>query len=117
METRDEVLTGEEVERRRELRGYAPGLSIVVTDPRGATFDAVEASARSFFVAVAEPERFRLGEMLEVSVQRDGQVALCRLEVIRKEIHPRTGMALRLVTIDPVNEATLKEMLAPHSEA
>lgn len=100
--------TVEEVERRHDLRGPAMGMRVRV----GATaFEVVEASRRSFFVVAADPDGFRLGDVLEASIEDGGRSVVCRLEIIRKEIDPRRGVALRLVTIDPANEAMLRELL------
>jgi hypothetical protein len=107
----EDDLPVEEVERRRELRGVFPGLRITFTAPRPAAFEAVEASSRSFFVRVANPEDYRLGELFDARVEHSGRAAVCRLEVVRKEIVPRSGVAVRLAYIDPANEAALKAIL------
>jgi hypothetical protein len=109
----DERLDAEEVERRRALRAPVPGLRITLTAPRAASFEAVEASASSFFVRAADPERFRLGEIFEGAIEKGGRRAAMCLEVIRKESHPRAGVALRVATIDPHNQGVLEEILAP----
>jgi hypothetical protein len=109
----EENLGLEEVERRRDLRAPVPGLRIVLVTPRSAAFEAVEASRRSFFVRAADPEAFRLGEVFSSRIERGARGASCRLEIIRKELHPRAGVALRLVNIDPPNEAVLREILGP----
>ncbi len=112
----DEGLTHEEVERRKELRGSANGLRIAFGPPIDGSFAALEASRRSFFISAEEPDRFGLGEVLEARVGTAARAATCRLEVIRKEIVPRRGVALRLVHIDPANEQTLHELLGPLAE-
>ena len=57
----------------------------------------------------------RLGQPLiresELRVVRDDVEIGCRGEVIRKEIDPRTGVAIRIAHIAPVAEETLKAML------
>jgi hypothetical protein len=111
----DDERLKEEVERRRELRGVMPGLRIVLRAPRTAAFEAVEASPRSFFVRAADPEGFRLGEVLEGEIEHGARRAAVRLEVIRKELHPRAGVALRVTSIDPHNQSVLDEILAPLS--
>jgi hypothetical protein len=109
----DEGLAAEEVERRRALRGPVPGLRITLVAPRAAAFEAVEASRRSFFVRAADPEAFRLGEVFEGAIEHGPRRAAVALEVIRKELHPRSGVALRVAAIDPRNQAVLEEILAP----
>jgi hypothetical protein len=111
----DEDLRREEVERRREPRGVFPGLRIDLTAPRAASFEAVEASRRGFFVRVDDPDAYALGGAHEAVISLDKQPnqVKCRLEVIRKEIEPRRGVALRIATIDPRNEELLKQLLGP----
>jgi hypothetical protein len=109
----DERLEAEEVERRRGLRAPVPGLRITLISPRAASFEAVEASARSLFVRVADPEGFRLGEVFDGAIEHGARRSSLRLEVIRKESHPRAGVALRVAAIDPQNQIVLEEILAP----
>jgi len=106
----------EEIERRRDVRGIAAGLHIRFTAPRAADFQAVEASRRSFFVHVDDPERYRLGEVYDASIEHSGRIAKARLEVIRKEIDPRKGVALRIAHIAPDSESALREILGPLAE-
>jgi hypothetical protein len=111
----DEV-AGEEIERRREVRGAMLGLSIALVAPRAVEFDAVEASRRAFFVHVDEPDAYRLGDVYDGRIERDGHRVRARLEVIRKEIDPRRGVALRIVDVadaDGDGERTLREILGP----
>ncbi len=107
----DDVVPAEDVERRRDLRASAPGLRLVVTAPRAASFEAVEASRRSLFVRAADPDRFRLGDVVDARLEQGGLAAACRLEVIRKEHAPRAGLALRLHSIDPREDSVLQEIL------
>jgi hypothetical protein len=109
----DDIFHSEEVERRREPRGVFPGLTIDLTAPQVHTFPAVEASRRGFFVHVDDPEAYRLGDVHEAKISLRGQSAACRLEVFRKEIQPRRGVALRIAHIDPQNEERLKALLGP----
>src|SRR5262245_32131955 len=104
-------LDSQEVERRGELRATFPGLRIRLLAPRAATFEAVEASRRSFFVRAGDPEAFRLGEISDSAIEHGERAAACRLEVIRKELHPRCGVALRIASIDARNEQVLAAIL------
>jgi hypothetical protein len=106
----------EEIERRRHVRGITSGLRVRFVAPRTAEFEAVEASRRSFFVHVDDPERYRLGDVYDASIEHGGRTAPARLEVIRKEIDPRRGVALRIVHIAPEGESALREMLGPLAE-
>lgn len=108
----DEV-AGEEIERRREIRGTMRGLSIALLPPGRADFDAVEASRRAFFVHVDRPDAYGLGDILDARIERAGHQVVARLEVIRKEIDPRTGVALRIVSVPGDGERVLREILGP----
>jgi len=109
----EEFRRSEEVERRRELRGVFEGLKIEILTPWLAAFDAVEASRRAFFVLEEDPEKYTLGDIHEVRISLRGKSATCRLEVFRKEIEPRRGVALRIAFIDPVNDEALNALLGP----
>jgi hypothetical protein len=112
----DDLMSREEVERRREPRGVFPGLRIDLTGVRKASFEAVEASRRGFFVRVEDPEAYHLGDVHEAEIGLAGKITRCRLEVIRKEIEPRRGVALRISFIDPRNEEMLKQILGPAAD-
>jgi hypothetical protein len=107
----DDDFNSEEVERRREPRGVFPGLEIELFGPKAARFEAVEASRRGFFVPVDDPEYYTLGEIHEANIRLRGKASVCRMEVFRKEIEPRRGIALRVAIIDPKNEEALKALL------
>jgi len=109
----DNFMSSEEVERRREPRGVFDGLRIDILTPKPASFEAVEASRRGFFVREDDPEKYTLGDIHEVRISLRGKSATCRLEVFRKEIEPRRGVALRIAFIDPQNEEALKALLGP----
>ncbi len=108
-EDKEPSLKMEAIERRGEPRGVVRTLKVSIgsEDPR----QALEASRKGFFVSVDDPEAYRLGDSLEIRVHRDDIEIGCRCEVIRKEIDPRTGIALRIAHIAPVAEETLKKML------
>jgi len=99
----------EAIERRGEPRGVVQNLriSIGAGEPR----QVLEASRKGFFVSVDDPEDYRLGDSVEIRVAREDVAIGCRCDVIRKEIDPRTGVALRIAHIAPVAEETLKGML------
>lgn len=99
----------EAIERRGEPRGAVRNLRISIGS--GQPRQALEASRKGFFVAVEDPEDYRLGDSVDIKVQRDDIEIGCRCEVIRKEIEPRKGVALRIAHIAPVAEETLKSML------
>ncbi len=109
----EDYISPEEVERRREPRGVFEGLRIEIISPVPAAFDAVEASRRGFFVCHDDPESYTLGDVHVAKISLRGKSATCRLEVFRKEIEPRRGVALRIAFIDPPNEEALKALLGP----
>jgi hypothetical protein len=113
---RDDEFPSEEVERRREPRGVFPGLDIELFGAKAARFEAVEASRRGFFVPVDDPEYYILGEVHEAKIRLRGHTCACRLEVFRKELAPRRGVALRIAIIDPKNEEALKTLLGWNEE-
>jgi hypothetical protein len=101
----------EEIERRREPRGIMSDLTVTLAS--GDELPALEASRKGVFVATDDPESFRLGDVQEIGVRRDhdGVNFRCRVEVARKEIHPRKGVALRIIHMTPVAEETLKRIV------
>ena len=102
-------LDREEVERRREPRGFVHGLRVVVA---GQDLEVLEASRKGLFVRLDDPDSFRLGDRQEVQVSAtSGASFAARVEVVRKEIEPRRGAALRIVHMSPIAEETLKKIL------
>ncbi len=99
----------EEVERRAEPRGVIHGLAIKV--PGDYEVEVLEASSKGFFVAVPDPELFLLGDLFDVTVSFDQERFTCRVEVVRKEIRPRRGVALRIVYLAPAAEEALNRIL------
>src|SRR5689334_7543074 len=81
------------VERRRQPRGFVRGLALTVEGDR--RLEAVEASSKGFFAHLDDPDAFRLGETHEIEVVRGSHRFRCRVEVVRKELVARTGVALR----------------------
>jgi hypothetical protein len=109
----DHDLPSEEIERRRDVRGLNPGIRLALRAPRVASFDVEEASRRSFFVATPEPEGYEIGELFEATISVGAEAVDCRLEVMRREQDPRSGVALRIAYIDAANERRLIELLGP----
>ncbi len=105
----DGTFTGEEVERRAEPRGSVRGLR--ATLPDGRHVDVLEISSKGVFAEISQPELFMLGDVIDISVDFDGDVFGARVEVIRKEIHPRRGVAMRIVHLTPAAEETLTGIL------
>ena len=110
MSDADDSLVTEDVERRSDVRGTVHELEM--TFPNNQTFSVVEASRKDFFAITTDPEAFRLGDVHEITIRHKETTFTCRVEVVRKSIHPRRGIALRLVHISPVAEELLKQVLA-----
>jgi hypothetical protein len=102
----------EAVERRREPRGIVRGLALQVPADGGHRVDAVEASSKGFFARVPDPEAFRLGDVHDVAVVRAAVTFRCTVEVVRKEIAPRPGVAFRIVRIAPDAQLKLTALVA-----
>jgi hypothetical protein len=109
----DPSVVKEEIERRNEPRGLLHGIE--VRFPDGTVNRADEASSKGVFVELADPDSHPLGAIFEVRIRgrRAGAPAEvgCRVEVIRKEIHPRRGLALRILRISAIDEKVYFEMI------
>jgi hypothetical protein len=99
----------EEVERRAEPRGVIHGLAI--SAPGDRHLEVLEVSRKGFFVAIDNPEVFLLGDTFDVAVTYHEVRFTCRVEVVRKEIRPRRGVALRTVHLAPAAEESLARIL------
>lgn len=99
----------EAVERRGEPRGVVRDLFVDVPD--AGRCQALEASRKGFFAELASPDDYVLGDIVEIGVRRGDRHITCKAEIIRKEIHPRRGIALRITHIAPVESETLKLIL------
>jgi len=100
----------DEVERRTDLRG--PVRDLVCDLPRGERVAVLEAGLRGIFVALDDPDRLALGAKLEVEITSPrGQRATARVEVVRKEIDPRCGVALLIVHMSPDAKTAYEAML------
>ncbi len=90
----DDDLRLEPIERRRSVRGRVPGLLFA----RDHSYAAEDVSAVSLFVRT-DPERFTVGQRLDVTMYIRGRRVACQVEVSRKETAPRIGVVMRIVDI------------------
>ena len=90
----DDDLRLEPIERRRSVRGRVPGLLFA----KDQSYAAEDVSAVSVFVRT-DPERFTVGQRLDVTMHFRGQRVACQVEVARTEMAPRIGVVLRIVDI------------------
>jgi hypothetical protein len=107
--TREASIVRESVERRRRPRGPVSGLEAVLPDDEKVA--VLEAGRRGIFVALEDPDRFALGARLDLVLSGRGRHVRARVEVVRKEIDPRRGVALLIVHMSPGDEAAFHEML------
>jgi hypothetical protein len=84
----------EPIERRHSVRGKVPGLLFA----REQSYPAEDVSAVSLFVRT-DPERFTVGQRLDVTMYIRGRRVACRVEVARREVAPRIGVVMRIVDI------------------
>jgi len=115
----EEDLVVEEVERRTEPRGFFPGMVATVLEGAyaGRAFEVVEASRRGLFLKEENPDAIPLGTLFVFEVRFKGRSFRCHLEVARKEIQPRRGVAGRLSALDQTSQETLDELLAAAATA
>jgi hypothetical protein len=113
-ELEEDDLVVEEVERRTEPRGFFPDMVATVLEGAyaGRKFDVVEASRRGLFLKEENPDSIPLGTRFVLEVDFRGSSFRCHLEVARKEIQPRRGVAGRLSALDQTSQDTLDSLLA-----
>jgi hypothetical protein len=99
----------EDVERRRGVRG--PVRDLWAELPDGGRAPVLEAGRKGVFIALDEPDAFALGTRWEIAIAGAGGRAVARVELVRKEIQPRRGVALLIVHMAPAAEATYRTLL------
>jgi len=110
----EDDLALEEVERRKEPRGFFHGMTAAVLEGpyAGRTFDVVEASRKGLFLSVESPDGIPLGTRFVLEVTYKGKAFRGTLEVVRKEIQPRRGVAGRFSPLDQASQDTLDALIA-----
>jgi hypothetical protein len=118
-ELSEDDLVVEEIERRTEPRGFFPGMVATVLEGAyaGRTFEVIEASRRGLFLKEENPDSIPLGTRFVLEVVVKARSFRCNLEVARKEIQPRRGVAGRLSALDHASQETLDELLAAAATA
>ncbi len=101
----------ESVERRTDVRG--PVRDLLVAMPDGVDAKVLEAGRRGVFIALDDPDQYPLGARLDVTIKDGGRKAKGKVEVVRKEIDPRRGVALLIVHMSPGAAADYESMLSP----
>ncbi len=105
---RGSSFVGEDVERRSRVRG--PVRDLAVELPGGATAVVAEAGDTAIFIEQDDPDALALGARLEIVIVGASGRAAARVEVVRKEIQPRRGVALLLVHLAPAAEAIYRTL-------
>jgi hypothetical protein len=105
---REPTLVEEEIERRLAVRGPRKDLTATVG---GIKASVLEAGHKGLFVGLADPDQLALGARIDVTIEGNGKKASGKAEVVRKEIHPRRGVALLIVHLSPTAEAAYRAML------
>lgn len=101
----------DDVERRGNVRGPVAARGLMAAIGRLPAAPIVEAGPKALFVELPDPDTLPLGVPTEaVLISATGR-ALARVDVIRKEIAPRRGVALLIVHLSPTDEATWAEMI------
>jgi hypothetical protein len=100
----------DDVERRSDVRGPVRDLWAELPGG-GARLAVLEAGMKGVFLAVDDPDAFALGARLEVTIAGAQGKATARCELIRKEIHPRRGIALLIVSMSPADETTYSALI------
>lgn len=108
---REPSVVVESVERRTDVRG--PVRDLVVALPGGADAKVLEAGRRGVFIALDDPDQYALGARLDVTIKDGARKARGKVEVVRKEIDPRRGVALLIVHMSPTAAADYENMLVP----
>jgi len=109
--TREPSVIIESVERRTDIRG--PIRDLVVVLPGDEPVVVLEAGQRGVFIALEDPDRFALGTKLDITISVGKRRVKGKVEVVRKEIDPRRGVALLIVHMSPSAAADYQAMLVP----
>ncbi|MBT8494892.1 MAG: hypothetical protein KJO07_17680 [Deltaproteobacteria bacterium] len=107
----DETLESdlEPIERRGDLRGYVYGVEIELAE--GVVKPVVEAGKLGMFVQLDEPESYKLRDAHSVVITC-GEIRIrCKVRVVRKEVEPRTGIALHITQISPDAEFDWRKII------
>ena len=101
----------DDVERRGGVRGPVNGMMAVIGGLPAAP--VIEAGTKALFVELPDPDIVPLGVPTECVIIAPTRRAHSRVDVIRKEIAPRRGVALLIVSMSPADEEAWQAMLHP----
>lgn len=99
----------EPIERRGKVRGYVYGVEIDLDGEH--THSLVEGSPRGMFVQLEDPESMPLRKVFSAVIRFEDVKLRCKVEVVRKEVEPRSGVGLRIVQISPDAEFDWQKIL------
>jgi hypothetical protein len=101
----------DDVERRNNLRGPVAARGLMAAVGGLAPAPIVEAGRKALFVELPDPDVLPLGIPTEAVLIGPDRRALARVDVIRKEIAPRRGVALLIVHLSPADEEAWAAMI------
>lgn len=107
----DEDDEDDDVERRNNLRGPVAARGLMAAIGALPPAPIVEAGKKALFVELPDPDILPLGVPTEAVLIGPAGRALARVDVIRKEIAPRRGVALLIVHLAPDDEAAWADMI------
>lgn len=105
------MIDDDDVERRGGVRGPVTGMMAVIANLPAAPI--LEAGTKALFVELPDPDILPLGVPTECVLIAPNRRAHARVDVIRKEIAPRRGVALLIVSMSPADEEAWSAMLHP----
>lgn len=101
----------DDVERRNNVRGPVAALGLQAVIGKLPPAPIVEAGRKALFVELTDPDVLPLGVPTEAVLIGPAGRALARVDVIRKEIAPRRGVALLIVHLAPADEEAWVAMI------
>jgi len=91
----------EDIERRDNTRGYIYGVEAELAD--GVVAPVIEGSHHGMFVELDDPENYKLREARSIVVRHKehGTRMRCKVEIVRKQTEPHSGIGMRIVSMSP----------------
>jgi len=91
----------EDIERRDNTRGYVYGVEAELA--RGVVAPVIEGSHQGMFVELDDPESYKLREQRSIVVRDTAHSTRmrCKVEIVRKQTEPKSGIGLRIVSMSP----------------
>jgi hypothetical protein len=100
----------EAIERRGTLRGFLYAVRAELDN--GFAGEVLEASETGLFVGLDDPDSYKLRESHNIKVSHGDVIIRLRVEVVRKEVDPRRGVALRINHVSDDDAFEWRKILA-----